>query len=129
MTKNQKENYQFKEKVNEKFGHIDDTMKNLEMMIGQIASIAQTRTQGSIPSTTVTNPNVNDQCKAVTLRSGKNFDSMPIMDGQGSSGISHAWADEVLVLHSSNVRAGEVCKGSPELLQKAQHGQDNWYGI
>ncbi|XP_047952387.1 uncharacterized protein LOC125197936, partial [Salvia hispanica] len=33
MIKNQKENDQLKEKVNEKFGHIDATMKNLEMMI------------------------------------------------------------------------------------------------
>ncbi|XP_042048627.1 uncharacterized protein LOC121794481 [Salvia splendens] len=88
MTKNQKENDQFKEKVNEKFGHIDAIMKNLEKMIAQIASAAQTRTQGYIPSTTVTNPNVNEQCKVVTLRSGKNLDSIPASHTQGRMRLS-----------------------------------------
>ena len=106
MTKNRKENYQFKEKVNSKFGHIDATMKYLERIIDQIASAAQTRTQGSIPSTIVTNPTVNEQFKAVTLKSGKNLNFMLLMDDQGSSNISHAVMDAVLGLHFAH-RGGQ----------------------
>ncbi|XP_042012086.1 uncharacterized protein LOC121760494 [Salvia splendens] len=46
------------------------------------------------------------------------------MDDQGTSGISHAGAGEMLGLHSSNAGAGETCKGSPSLVQDVQHGQE-----
>ena len=49
---------------------------------------------------------------------------MPLMDDQGCSGISHTWADEVLGLHFLHAGVDEVCKRSPELVQKAQHGQE-----
>ncbi|XP_042067271.1 uncharacterized protein LOC121810573 [Salvia splendens] len=57
-------------------------MRNLETQIGQLATASHTRTPGTIPSDTVPNPKGNEHCKAVTLRSGKNLDSMPLMDDQ-----------------------------------------------
>ncbi|XP_042033234.1 uncharacterized protein LOC121779845 [Salvia splendens] len=111
MSKSQKENDFFKEKTMEKFGQLDASMRNLETQIGQLATASHTRTPGTIPSDTVPNPKGFEHCKAVTLRSGRNLDSMPLMDDQGTSSISHAGADE-------------ACKGSPVLVQDAQHGQE-----
>ncbi|XP_042042633.1 uncharacterized protein LOC121787855 [Salvia splendens] len=87
MSKSQKENDFFKEKTIEKFGQLEASMRNLETQIGQLATASHTRTPGTIPSDTVPNPKGNEHCKAVTLRSGRNLDSMPLMDDQGS-GIS-----------------------------------------
>ncbi|XP_042046613.1 uncharacterized protein LOC121792653 [Salvia splendens] len=124
MTKSQKENENFKERTVEKFGQMDATMRNLETQIGQLATASHTRIPNTIPSNTVPNPRGNEQCKAVVLRSGRELDSTPSMDGQGTSGISHAGADEMLGLHSSHAGADEACKGSPALVQGAQHGQE-----
>ncbi|XP_042028517.1 uncharacterized protein LOC121782529 [Salvia splendens] len=124
MTKSQKENEIFKERTVEKFGQMDATMRNLETQIGQLATASHTRIPNTIPSNTVPNPRGNEQCKAVVLRSGRELDSTPSMDGQGTSGISHAGADEMLGLHSSHAGADEACKGSPALVQGAQHGQE-----
>jgi hypothetical protein len=48
-------------------------IRNLENQIGQMASILNNRPQGSLPSDTEKNPrrDGNEQCKVVTLRSGK----------------------------------------------------------
>ncbi|XP_042008934.1 uncharacterized protein LOC121757457 [Salvia splendens] len=84
MTKSQKENENFKDKTVEKFGQIDATMRNLETQIGQLATASHTRIPNTIPSNTVPNPRGNEQCKAVVLRSGRELDSTPSMDGQES---------------------------------------------
>ncbi|XP_042032445.1 uncharacterized protein LOC121779186 [Salvia splendens] len=85
MSKSQKENDFFKEKTIEKFGQLEASMKNLETQIGQLATASHTRTPGTIPSDTVPNPKGNEHCKAGTLRSGRNLDSMPLMDDQDIS--------------------------------------------
>lgn len=48
-------------------------IKNLETQMGQMASILNNRPQGSLPSTTETNPRREgkEKCQAITLRSGK----------------------------------------------------------
>ncbi|XP_047979298.1 uncharacterized protein LOC125221215 [Salvia hispanica] len=107
MTKSQKENDQFKENVNEKFGHIDATMKNLVMMIGQLATVVQTRPQGTIPSTTITNPKVNEQCKAVTLRSGKELERLGVKVVHNGPNILHAGANKLLGSQTSHAGADE----------------------
>ena len=107
MTKSQKENDQFKENVNEKFGHIDATMKNLVMMIGQLATVVQTRPQGTIPSTTITNPKVNEQCKAVTLRSGKELERLGEKVVHSGPNILHAGANKLLGSQTSHAGADE----------------------
>ncbi|XP_042029750.1 uncharacterized protein LOC121776623 [Salvia splendens] len=71
MSKSQKENDFFKEKTIEKFGQLEASMRNLETQIGQLAT------------TSYTVPNPKGNCKAVTLRSGRNLDSMPLTDDQG----------------------------------------------
>ncbi|XP_042065259.1 uncharacterized protein LOC121808737 [Salvia splendens] len=82
MNKSQKENENFKEKTVEKFGQMEATMRNLETQIGQLATASHTRIPNTIPSNTVPNPRGNEQCKVVTLRSGRELDSTPLMDGQ-----------------------------------------------
>ncbi|XP_042003634.1 uncharacterized protein LOC121752574 [Salvia splendens] len=123
MTKSQRENENFKEKTVEKFGQMEATMRNLETQIGQLATSSHTRIPNIIPSNTVPNPKGYEQCKAVKLRSGRELGSTRLIDGQGTSGISHAGADKMLGLYSSHTRADEVCKGGPKLVQGAQHGQ------
>ncbi|KAM6563027.1 hypothetical protein CsatB_023025 [Cannabis sativa] len=48
------------------------SIKDLQTQMGQLATQVATRPQGNLPSTTEVNPKEN--CKAITLRSGKNYD-------------------------------------------------------
>ena len=50
----------------------DAAIRNLEVQVGQISNVINTRPQGSLPSNTVVNP--KEQVQAVTLRSGKELD-------------------------------------------------------
>jgi len=45
------------------------SIQNLEVQVGQLANMLTGRQQGNLPSTTELNP--KEQCKAITLRSGK----------------------------------------------------------
>jgi hypothetical protein len=45
------------------------SIQNLEVQVGQLANMLTGRQQGNLPSTTEINP--KEQCKAITLRSGK----------------------------------------------------------
>ncbi|XP_042051393.1 uncharacterized protein LOC121796653 [Salvia splendens] len=110
----QQANWNQADKTVEKFGQIDATMRNLETQIGQLAMASHIRIPNTIPSNTVPNPRGNEQCKSVILRSGRELNSTPLMDGQGTSGISHAGADEMLGLYSSHTGADEVASGSKE---------------
>ncbi|XP_062103405.1 uncharacterized protein LOC133814464 [Humulus lupulus] len=47
------------------------SIRNLETQMGQLATLMANRAQGNLPSTTEVNPKEN--CKAITLRSGKNY--------------------------------------------------------
>ncbi|XP_073273299.1 uncharacterized protein [Primulina huaijiensis] len=50
-------------------GNMGTTMKSLETQIGQLANALKDQNRGQFPSNTEVNP--REQCKAVTLRSGK----------------------------------------------------------
>ncbi|XP_075483776.1 uncharacterized protein LOC142523927 [Primulina tabacum] len=50
-------------------GNMGATMKSLETQIGQLANALKDQNRGQLPSNTEVNP--REQCKAVTLRSGK----------------------------------------------------------
>ncbi|XP_075521478.1 uncharacterized protein LOC142554694 [Primulina tabacum] len=50
-------------------GNMGATMKSLETQIGQLANALKDQNKGQFPSNTEVNP--REQCKAVTLRSGK----------------------------------------------------------
>ncbi|XP_073049622.1 uncharacterized protein [Primulina eburnea] len=50
-------------------GNMDATMKSLETQIGQLSNALKDQNKGQFPSNTKVNP--REQCKAVTLRSGK----------------------------------------------------------
>ncbi|XP_068666362.1 uncharacterized protein [Aristolochia californica] len=51
------------------------TMKNLEVQIGQLATTINAQQRGAFPSNTKVNP--NEQCKAITLRSGREIERSP----------------------------------------------------
>ncbi|XP_062080093.1 uncharacterized protein LOC133784817 [Humulus lupulus] len=46
--------------------------RNLEMQVGQLANMLQSRPQGNLPSNTEVNP--KEQCNAISLRSGKKLE-------------------------------------------------------
>ena len=48
-------------------------IRNLEAQIGQLANMYGGRQQGNLPSNTEVNP--KEQCKAITLRSGKELET------------------------------------------------------
>ncbi|XP_062113030.1 uncharacterized protein LOC133824172 [Humulus lupulus] len=48
------------------------SIRNLETQIGQLATLMANHAQGNFPSTTEVNPKEN--CKAITLRSGKSYE-------------------------------------------------------
>ncbi|XP_048228900.1 uncharacterized protein LOC125369783 [Ricinus communis] len=57
------------------------SIQNLESQIGQISKMLSKRPQGSLPSTTESNP--REHCKAITLRSGKQLSSsLPLGDDE-----------------------------------------------
>ncbi|KAJ6676967.1 hypothetical protein OIU85_010176 [Salix viminalis] len=47
-------------------------IRNLEVQVAQLANMLMGRQQGNLPSTTKINP--KEQCKAITLRSGKEME-------------------------------------------------------
>ena len=51
------------------------TMKNLEVRIGQLATTINVQQRGTFPSNTEVNP--KEQCKAITLRSGREIERSP----------------------------------------------------
>ena len=51
------------------------TMKNLEVQIGQLATTINAQQRGTFPSNTKVNP--KEQCKAITLRSGREIERSP----------------------------------------------------
>ena len=67
-------------------GH-DASIKNLEIQMGQLASqlnvMATHISKGSLPSDTIPNPRNKGQeeCKVITLRSGKRVDNEPKPQG------------------------------------------------
>ncbi|XP_062119046.1 uncharacterized protein LOC133832755 [Humulus lupulus] len=48
------------------------SIRNLEMQVGQLGNMLNTRPEGNFPSNTVVNP--KEQCQAITLRSGKEIE-------------------------------------------------------
>ena len=56
-------------KIDQLAQHSQAAIQNLETQVGQLARGAQARQQGTLPSDTVTNP--KEQCKAISLRSGR----------------------------------------------------------
>ena len=51
------------------------TMKNLEVQIGQLATTINAQQRGTFPSNTELNP--KEQCKAITLRNGREIERSP----------------------------------------------------
>ncbi|GKV39994.1 hypothetical protein SLEP1_g47678 [Rubroshorea leprosula] len=57
------------------------SIRNLEVQVGQLASVVSRRAQGALPSSTEKNP--KEQVKAVTLRSGKQIGDEESSDNEG----------------------------------------------
>ncbi|XP_075507502.1 uncharacterized protein LOC142544330 [Primulina tabacum] len=60
-------------------GNMGATMKSLETQIGQLANALRDQNRGQFPSNTEVNP--KEQCKAVTLRSGKELEVQSSKEG------------------------------------------------
>ncbi|XP_062075573.1 uncharacterized protein LOC133779655 [Humulus lupulus] len=58
--------------LNQFMAETRSSIRNLETQMGQLATLMANRAQGNLPSTTEVNPKEN--CKAITLRSGKNYE-------------------------------------------------------
>ena len=59
-------------------------IRSLETQIGQQATLMANRAKGDLPSTTEVNPKEN--CKAITLRNGKNYEG-PRAEQNEESGL------------------------------------------
>lgn len=77
----QETNTRFK-KIDSQLGNIEThcsnmeaTMKNLEVQIGQLATTINAQQRGTSPCNTKVNP--NEQCKTITLRSGREIERPP----------------------------------------------------
>ncbi|GKV46238.1 hypothetical protein SLEP1_g53237 [Rubroshorea leprosula] len=57
------------------------SIRNLEVQVGQLASVVSGRAQGALPSSTEKNP--KEQVKAVTLRNGKQIGDEESSDNEG----------------------------------------------
>ncbi|KAL8512134.1 hypothetical protein ACS0TY_018549 [Phlomoides rotata] len=77
-------------------------MKILEHQIGQVASSSQTRNQGKLPSTTEVNP--REHCKAITLRSGANYEGPSMTQADDTE----AKAEEFVVVDAKEEMKKEV---------------------
>ena len=60
------------------YTNMNATMKSLEMKLGQLANEIKNQSKGNFLSDTEQNP--RDQCKAITLRSGKKVESSKPME-------------------------------------------------
>ncbi|XP_068649564.1 uncharacterized protein [Aristolochia californica] len=58
------------------------TMKNLEVQIGQLATTINAQQRGAFPSNTEVNP--KEQCKAITLRSGREIERSPSKESKST---------------------------------------------
>ena len=58
--------------MNQFMAEIRSSIRSLETQIGQLATLMANRAKGDLPSTTEVNPKEN--CKAITLRNGKNYE-------------------------------------------------------
>ncbi|XP_062114643.1 uncharacterized protein LOC133825757 [Humulus lupulus] len=58
--------------LNQFMAETRSSIRNLETQMGQLATLMANRAQGNLPSTTEVNPKEN--CKAITLRNGKNYE-------------------------------------------------------
>ncbi|XP_062104485.1 uncharacterized protein LOC133815692 [Humulus lupulus] len=67
------------------------SIRNLEMQVGQLANMLNTRPQGNLPSNTVVNP--KEQCQAITLRSGKEIEG-PSLKGTQEKKVVEEESDE-----------------------------------
>ncbi|XP_062109416.1 uncharacterized protein LOC133820034 [Humulus lupulus] len=58
--------------LNQFMAETRSSIRNLETQMGQLATLMANRAQGNLPSTTEVN--LKENCKAITLRSGKNYE-------------------------------------------------------
>ncbi|XP_068644653.1 uncharacterized protein [Aristolochia californica] len=84
----QETNAMFK-KTNSQLGNIETyfsnmgaTMKNLEVQIGQLATTINAQQRGAFPSNIEVNP--KEQCKAITLRSGREIERSPSKESKST---------------------------------------------
>ncbi|XP_073049544.1 uncharacterized protein [Primulina eburnea] len=88
-------------------GNMGATMKSLETQIGQLANALKDQNRGQFPSNTEVNP--REQCKAVTLRSGKEI------------GIPESTEESVeITVEEDEEKSASVREEEPEKVLKQQ---------
>ncbi|KAL5545044.1 hypothetical protein UlMin_008828 [Ulmus minor] len=63
------------DKIETHYSNMGDTMKNLEVQIGKLATTINAQERGTFPSNSEMNP--KEQCKAITLRNGREIEMSP----------------------------------------------------
>ncbi|XP_068644707.1 uncharacterized protein [Aristolochia californica] len=63
------------------------TMKNLEVQIGQLATTINAQQRGDFPSNTEVNP--KEQCKAITLSSGREIERSPSKESKSTPTVAN----------------------------------------
>lgn len=98
------------------------SIRTLEAQMGQIVSALNNRPQGNLPSHTEANPKDKEQCKAITLRSGKEVQSDTKKEVQGGSGTSMSRGKQERVVEATVDDGGAL-----ELTKQQQNMPSNFY--
>ena len=93
-------------------GNMGAPIKSLEVQIGQIASSINAQQRGKFPSDTEVNP--KEQCKAITLRSGKEIQGAK-HESRSEEPIEHESTDkEIEEWSEQSPETGHVTIPAPE---------------
>ncbi|KAK8935601.1 hypothetical protein KSP39_PZI013849 [Platanthera zijinensis] len=104
---------------------VEGSLRVIESQLGQIANALSLRPQGSLPTDTTPNPKGdNQQCKAVTLRSGKELESIPLREK--SKGSNEKELEELIpcIPNEGAIQDGNSQEPAVEVLEKKKERID-----
>jgi hypothetical protein len=87
------------------------SIQNLEVQVGQLANMLTGRQQGTLPSTTEINP--KEQCKAITLRSGKEVEQTV-----GNKSVGREEEEQVATPFQNMKKSDPLPEPTQEILQR-----------
>ncbi|XP_062100923.1 uncharacterized protein LOC133806853 [Humulus lupulus] len=90
------------------------SIRNLEMQVGQLANMLNTRPQGNFPSNTMVNP--KEQCQAITLRSRKEIEGSSLKGTQEKKAEEEGSCEKVEPQVEKKVTEGLATKEKIQLL-------------
>ena len=98
----------------------DTAIRNLEIQVGQIASQINTFNRNNLPSDTIPNPQRDgkEDCKAVTLRSGKQLEDIPSSRREKKSASDRVIVGQQDKVHTNIDDVGEEKSADLEKMDK-----------